>query len=182
MKAQGRLIWRQVRQQLVVIGTTVGLISLIALLLAMVAAGLLAGREELRHADFVLVLAPLAPPPALVEHSFELYRRGFVSQVLVLGEGRDTLAAELIAQGLPEAALLAEPPGAELSQLRALAAADEFESVLVVVAPAAQLRTLKQLRDQGWRVYHVPVRAEGPAVSELLEASLYYWRYVLGGA
>jgi hypothetical protein len=170
-----RLIWQRVREQLRVLLTTVGMISLIALLLGMIAAGLLAGREELRTADLALVAAPEVPPAALVDHVFNLYRRGFVSQMVVVGEGGSTLRAELIARGLPEEVI------AEVSSLRDLTRAGDAQSVLVVVAPAAQLSTIKQLHDQGLRAYHVPVRGVTASVIELLEASLRYWRYVLGG-
>ncbi len=168
-----RLIWRQVRQQLIILGLVVGSVGLIAYGLAMVAAGLLAQREELRYADVALVVVPEVPSPALSEHIFDLYRHGFAREVLLLGAGQRLMQAELLTRGLPETVVQHD--------LDALLRTDATLRVLVVVPPAEQLRTVKQLRDQGLRVYHVPVRGQAATARDLLQSSWNYWRYVLIG-
>ncbi|PDW01791.1 hypothetical protein [Candidatus Viridilinea mediisalina] len=157
-----------------------GSIIVLAFLLGIVAAWLLTQREELRHADLALVAVPEVPPAALREHILELYRRGFIAQIVLIGAGDSTLQTDLITYGLPEEVLHTIPCTARLDLLADVSSTTP-PRILVIVAPATQLSTLKQLRDHGFLAYHVPVRGQAVAPLDLVKASLNYWRYVLGG-
>ncbi|RRR74270.1 MAG: hypothetical protein EI684_07465 [Candidatus Viridilinea halotolerans] len=167
------LIWRQVRQQLTILGLVVGSICLVAYMLGVVAAGLLTQHEELRHADVALIVVPEVPSPALSDHVSDLYRRGFVREVILVGAGQSLLHAQLLTHGMPEAVVQ--------DNASQLLASDEPLRVLVVAPAAEQLRILKQLRDNRLRVYHAPAPSQSTSFLDLILASWNYWRYVLIG-
>lgn len=178
---QSPMLWRQIRQQLKIFSIVVGSISLLGFCLGIIAAWLMTQREELRHADLALVAVPEVPPAALNEHILDLYRRGFIGQIVLMGAGDTTLHTDLVSHGLPEGVLHSIPSATQLGALHELHSNAPPPRVLVIVAPADQLSTIKQLRDQGFLAYHVPLRGQAVAPLDLLKASLNYWRYVLGG-
>jgi uncharacterized SAM-binding protein YcdF (DUF218 family) len=156
-----------------------------AVLLAALATALQARRDEARAADLALVVAPAVPPDELLERSVDLYQRGFAPQLVLAGEGADTLRAALLERGVAEdAVVVAVQADGEAAQLRAAAQAARATgagSVLVVGAGSGQLRWLKLAGDAGLRAHGVPVPPGGPGPLELLAASGRYWRYVLFG-
>lgn len=177
---QPRLIWRYLGQQLLTLIAIIGLIGMTALLLGMVAAALLAGRNEQRTADLAFVATPSMLSPALVDQIFNLYDQKLVERIVLVGEGRSELRATLITRGLTESALIEGPDNLNLRGLRNLEILKDAQSILVITIPQLQLSTTKFMRDQGLRTYHVPLQGSTFNIRDLLEASLIYWRYTLG--
>lgn len=179
-----RRLGRQAARQAGHLLITVTIVALIAIALGAIAAGLQAGRDEARSADLALVVAPAVPPAGLADHSFELYRRGYVRTLLLVGEGTVALRAQMAERGVPEAAIVEAPAAATSAELRRLsreARAGAATSALVVTAPEEQLRALKIVRDQGLRAYGAPPPTATVEPLGLVAASVRYWRYVLLG-
>ncbi len=176
-----RQVWRQGAFLAVLITT----LALIALALGAAAAWLQAGRDEARSADLALLVAPAVPAEGLVEHAFELYRRGYVPTLLLTGEGQAGLKAQLVERGVPEAMIISDAAmQAETPDLRRLARQARLEgatSMLVVTAPNETLRSLKIARDQGLNAFGSPPPDAATEPLGLAGASLRYWRYVLFG-
>ncbi|MEI8167605.1 MAG: hypothetical protein WCG26_14580 [Chloroflexales bacterium] len=176
--------WRVARQQVTYLALSVTVVVLAALALGMLAAGMQAGRDEARSVDLALVVTPAVPPESLADHTFELYRRGYAPRVVVTGEGREGLKAQLVTRGVPETqvTLGAEPPGMAALQTitRAVYARGET-SLLLVTTPEETLTALKIARDQGLRAYGSPVPGVAPDVLRLALASVHYWQYALSG-
>ncbi len=134
-----------------------------------------AHNDEARRVDRVDVIAVLGaamygqrPSPTFqgrLEHAALLYRRGFAQQLLVLGGKQpgdqateaDTGRAWLVSNGLPDAAVSAEPEGN--TTLESLRAAAEFmreqdlQTVMLVSDPWHNLRVRRMARDLGMRAY-----------------------------
>jgi hypothetical protein len=178
-----RVALRQLRRQLLYVARSLTTVLLVGLLLSSVAVSLQARRDEARNADAAIVVAPAVPPERLIERSFDLYRRGFARELLVIGSGSEGLRMALIEQGAGEEAVIAVAgEGGETAQLRVaaeMARASGATTVVVVGEGAEMLRWLKQVSDCGLRPYGAPVPMEGPGVVELLAASGRYWRYLL---
>lgn len=177
------LVWRRVRQQswhlLVVLGT----VLLIALLVGTLAVWLQARRDEARNADVLLIIAPALPAPALLEHAFEIYRRGYAPDVIVAGAGAEVLCTSMIERGAPgdriEALGTERRPVAEVRGRVRGAHAAGAQSALIVAEPAELLLWLKLTHDEGLRAYGTPPLGPGPGILDLVGGSLSYWRYVL---
>lgn len=159
--------------------------ALLALLLSTAATALQAGRNEARTADVVLIVAPAVPGQPLIDHAFELYRRGYTPRMVIVGPGAEGLRVALQERGVAEGALIVgDPEGTEMAQLRAAAVAAVAEgaaSAVVAGEPAGMLRWLKLAGDAGLRAYGAPARGDEPGPLELLGAGARYWRYVLLG-
>jgi len=97
-----------------------------------------------------------------------------------VGEGGGELRAALITRGLADSVLIAGPDSLDLHSLSGMAILKRAQSVTVITTPPLQLSTVKFMRDQGLRAYHVPMQGSTFNIRDLLEASLIYWRYVLG--
>jgi hypothetical protein len=174
------LVWRHLGKQLLTLITIIGMIGMIALLLGIVAAALLAGRNEQRTADLAIVATPRMLSPALVDQIFNLHDQQLVEEIILMGEGGGELRAALIARGVDDSALIAGPDSLDLHSLSDMAILKRAQSVLVITIPQWQLSTVKFMRDQGLRAYHVPMQGSTFNIRDLLEASLIYWRYALG--
>ncbi|MFQ3662878.1 MAG: hypothetical protein SNJ69_10850 [Chloroflexaceae bacterium] len=179
----GALRWRRVGWQA---GYALGVLltlALIALLVAAVAAGLQARRDEARTADVLLIVAPEVPSAALVEHAFEVYRRRYAPGVVIVGAGSEALRIALIERGAPEEALQAPAPAMEpVAAMRDIARAAQragATSALIVAEPAEMLLWIKLVGDNDLKAYGAPPRGIAPGPLALLRASGQYWRYVL---
>ena len=183
--SSGAIPWRVVRQQAAYLALIVTSVAVAALIMAAVTAGFQAGRDEARSADLAFVVVPIVPPAVLADHAFELYRRGYVVQLVLAGEGREGLKAELVARGVPQAQVaLSEADVPVLATLQHSARqlrVSGGSSLLIVTTPEEILTALKLVRDQGLRAYGAPVPGTAPDVLRLLLASVHYWQYVLGG-
>lgn len=177
--------WRQAGRQAAYLGVALATLALAALALAALAVALQSGRDEARSADLALVVAPELPPASLADATFELYRRGYVPRVVIVGAGQAGLKAQLVERGVPEDRLESAPDEeAETAELRRRAreaAAGGASSALVVATPAETLRALKVVRDQGLQAYGSPAGAGGGDPLSLAGASARYWSYVLLG-
>lgn len=179
---QRRAPWRAIRRQAATLGGALAMVALTALCISTLAVWLQGRREEARSADVLFVAAPAPPPEALVEHSLELYRRGYAPQVVLVGEGGEALRALLVERGVAEGAIAVAPPGAGVqAQLQAATAAQRAgaSSALVAGAPAELLLWLKLARDAGLRAYGAPTPGESPPLPELVVAGARYWGYAL---
>lgn len=179
-----RLLWREARRQAAILAVAVATVAAIAFGLGVAATAAQASRDETRSADLALVVAPAVPPESLADHVFDVYRRGYAPSLLLAGEGQAGLKAQLVARGVPEAALLSDGASAAATDLRRLAraaAADGATSALVIAAPEELLWTLKLVRDQGLRAYASPVPGEAATPLGVIGGSARYWRYVLVG-
>lgn len=179
------VIWREVRRQAVRLVATLVAVFVLALALSTAASGLQAGRDDARNADVVIVVAPPVPPQALVDRSFDLYRRNSAGQLVVVGAGSEGLQTALRERGVAEGAMSTVPgDDDETAQLRAaLAAAREAGAASVVIAGegAAMLRWMKVAQDLGLRPYAAPTPGPAPDLLELIQAGASYWRYALLG-
>lgn len=178
-----RAMLRAARRQVSYLLALAAGVTVVSLLLSVGAAAVQARRMEARSADLVIVVAPAPPPPALVEHSFDLYRRGYASELALVGAGEPALRAALVERGAAAAAL-GEPlaADAETAQLRAAVArarAAGAVSVLIAGDGAEMLRWLKLAGDAGLEGYGAPTPEAMPGFPHLVEAGFRYWRYVL---
>lgn len=177
---------RWARRQLAYLGLTAVMVALAALALGVIAVGLQSGRDEARSADLAIVVVSAVPAQAVADHVVALYRRGYVPTVVVIGEGREGLRAQLVEGGMP-AEQVALGGAAGQSGVTALqTVAREYHAggathVLVVTDSAETLTALKIVRDQGLRAYGSPVPGAGPHPLSLALASVRYWQYALVG-
>lgn len=178
-----QLWWRRAWRQAAYLAITLGVVALVALGLGVAAAGVQARRDEARSADLALVLVPPVPPEALADHVLELYRRGYVPRVVVVGEGHEGFRADLLERGVPEETVMANASAgvATLQALAQEARAGGATSLLLVAGPSETLTALKVLRDQGLRAYGSPPPDPPAGPLSLLRSSLRYWRYTLVG-
>jgi uncharacterized SAM-binding protein YcdF (DUF218 family) len=157
------------RGLLVVVFTIGGYLLLIAVL-----AIIQGQRDETRPAGAAVVLPAEGPVAGLVaarqarlDQALDLYRRGTVTRIIVVGEaavGEDASAASgktyLVEHGVPpEAVLLDEQGGTTLDGLRAaslIARERGIASMLLVSEPPHMLRALKIARDLGLNAYAAP--------------------------
>lgn len=159
------------------------ILSLLGVALVAIATALQAQRDEARRADLLVVIAPAVPSPAFIDHTFELYRRGYAPRLIVAGSGRAQLIGALGARGLP-AEVLDEAARAELPLNQIATAAQAAQgaggaSALVVAQQEELLLSMKIVRDMGLRTYGSPPPGRSVDPLALLEASADYWGYVL---
>lgn len=173
---------RELGRQSALLALWLGVLSLILVGLGMLAAALQAQRDEARAVDLALVMTEGVPADGLAERVFDLYRRGLMPHIVIVGAGREGLRAQLIERGMREEVLLVvsdERTGVTALQAAAQAAhTAEARSVLVIAPHESLLAGLKSAQDHGLRAYAAPL-AERPGLISLVQASLTYWQYVL---
>lgn len=178
-----RLVWRTLRAQLIHLLATLAAVILVALLLSSLAVGLQARRDEARTADLLLIVAHSPVTQELADHAFELSRRGYAPQIVLVGTGKGPLRAALVERGLPETAVqLGEDGAASLGELRAAACASRAlgaATAVVASEPAELLVQLKAVDDCGLRPYGSPVPGAAPSPLAVVAAGVRYWRYAL---
>lgn len=176
------MIRRRARQQAVILAVVLGVVTLAALLIGVIAVGLQARRDEARSADMLLIVAPAVPSPALIDHAFESYRRGYAPTVVITGVGGEALRLSLIERGVPGEILTAQAPGSrpvdDVQGVVRSAYAAGAESTLIVAEPAELLLWLKLSHDTGLLAYGTPPGSP-PGLVALMNGSFSYWRYVL---
>ncbi|MBP1468723.1 hypothetical protein EYB53_023615 [Candidatus Chloroploca sp. M-50] len=174
---------RQIRRQIIYLWWTLLLIVSFMLASGMLAVTLQASRDDTRPTDLALVVTPVVPSQAMINHTLDLYRRGLVTQILLVGEGSDGLRARLVEQGLSEERIVLLSPSHHVSadlQLAGQSARTQgSQTVLVVAEPADMLTALKIVRDQNLRAYSSPVRESTLDLGTLFRATMRYWHYVL---
>jgi uncharacterized SAM-binding protein YcdF (DUF218 family) len=175
---------RQIRRQIVYLWWTLLLIVSLMLASGMLAVTLQASRDDTRRTDLALVVTPVVPSQAMIEHTLALYRRGLVTQMLLVGEGSDGLRARLVEQGLSEERIvvLLSPSlhvSADLQLAGQNARAQGSQTVLVVAEPVDMLTALKMMRDQDLRAYSSPIPESTLDLGTLFRATMRYWYYVL---
>lgn len=182
-QSASQLRWRAISAQLKWLGMVCGAVLLALLGTSVAAITLQAGRDEARHADFILVLAPEIPPQPLIDHTLELYRRGYAARVLLVGPGQSQARDRLLDRGVPAEAIGLVPPAPSLAAwLSAATTQAGGETALVVADPSETLNILKLVQDRGLRAYGSPPSGAAPRPLDLLGAGVRYWGYVLGGA
>jgi uncharacterized SAM-binding protein YcdF (DUF218 family) len=153
------------------------------------------GRDETRSADVIVVLYPSVPSTAAVsattpaqahlDQALDLYERGIASHVVLVGENTIALQEVLLSRGMPEEAiLLEESAGGRYTRMQAIASLlyrQGLRSALLVDEPAYMLLDLKMARDLGLTAYGSPLTTEAQGASQVMQAGLDYWRYVLSG-
>ncbi|MEI7646354.1 MAG: hypothetical protein WCJ55_18945 [Chloroflexales bacterium] len=174
-----RAVWHAAGTQLARLTVLLLIIALAGVGLAAAAISIQAQRDETRSADLLLVIAPDLPPAALIEYSFDLYRRGYAVQVALAGPGRGRARADLLARGIPATALGILATGESLFDALAAAHSGGAQSLLVVSAPADQLLCLKVAHDQGMQAYGSLLPTPSMDLLDALRAALDYWRYAL---
>ncbi|WP_141508946.1 YdcF family protein [Candidatus Chloroploca asiatica] len=174
---------RQIRRQIVYLWWTLVLIVSLMLASGMLAVTLQASRDDTRRTDLALVVIPVVPSQAMIDHTLDLYRRGLVPQMLLVGEGSDGLRARLVEQGLSEERIVllstSHHVPADLQLAGQSARTQGSQTVLVVAEPADMLTALKIMRDQDLRAYSSPVRESTLDLGTLFRATMRYWSYVL---
>jgi uncharacterized SAM-binding protein YcdF (DUF218 family) len=177
-------------------------VLLIVLLLAVLAQGfvcslvvLQGGRDETRNADAIVVLYPnvastataaaSTPANAHLDQALDLYERGLVSHVVLVGENTIAMQEILLGQGMPEEALLLEEASggryARMQTIANLLYRQGLRSVLLVDEPAYMLLDLKMARDLGLNAYGSPLSTDMGGPGQVMRAGLAYWHYVLLG-
>lgn len=177
-----QLRWRAIGAQLRWLGLVCSMVLLALLGTSVAAATIQAGRDETRHADLLLVLAPEIPPQPLVDHTLELYRRGYAARVLLVGPGQSQARDRLLDRGVPAEAIGLIPPAPTTAAWLSDAAAQASgQTALVVADPSEILTILKLVQDRSLRAYGSPPAGTGVRPLDLLGAGVRYWGYVLGG-
>lgn len=143
-------------------------------------------RDETRPADAIVVLHADTLTNAHLAHAQELYQRRLASRLLLVADDPVAVQADLVAEGLPEHALLPveEPEDnvADFQNIAELARQQGIESILIVSAPSELLLDLKMARDHGLVAHGAPVATVDFEPQTLFQASLNYWQYVLFGS
>lgn len=158
-------------------------------------------QDEVRPASVAIVLGAAqwngVPSPVLearLDHAYDLYRRGYVSRILLTGGTGpgDTISEAaagkryLIERGVPAEALLLEEQGRttteSLQNATAIARANAMTTALIVSDPFHMLRALKITRDLGIIAYGSPTRTS--PISQNTEEELRYvvresWAYLV---
>ncbi|MEI8308778.1 MAG: hypothetical protein WCF99_17080 [Chloroflexales bacterium] len=173
-----RVMWQSVGVQLMRLASLLLVIGLLALGLAVAVIAIQVQHDETRNVDLLLVMAPDLPSAALIDHSFDLYHRGYAVHLALVGPGRGRAKADLLTRGVPESALVVAAEGESLFTALAVARGDA-QSLLVVSDPADQLLSLKVAQDQGLQAYGSPTPSASLDLLDVLRAALDYWRYVL---
>ncbi|NJM05868.1 YdcF family protein [Candidatus Gracilibacteria bacterium] len=146
----------------------VALVVLFGILLVLALTFVQGGRDERRNVDALIVLGDQADAQ-LVDHAFDLYRRGFASRIVLGGAAADDYRSALLDRGIPDAAIVgdvqAEDAGLLLAELAQTARAAGIDSALIVGHQAHMLRDIKIARDHGMRVLALHCRAPLPMSS-----------------
>ena len=161
--------------------------------------------RRIGHADVIAVLGAAQysgrPSPVLIgrlQQAELLYRKGFAPRILLLGGKRPgdiTTEAEtgrqwLIAQGIPEADVVALPQGNDTIQsIRAAVSfmrANHWRSVFLVSDPWHNLRIRRMARDLGIEAYvsatwHSAARSQSKRLSGYTRETFAYLYYRLFG-
>lgn len=174
-----RTLWLAVGAQLTRLILLLLMIGLTGIALAAAAITIQAQRDETRSTDMLVVIAPNLPPSSLIEHSFDLYRRGYAAKVALAGPGRERARADLLGFGVPPSALTSLTDGESLSTALAVAQRSGVRSLLVVSEPASQLLNLKIAHDQGIKAYGTPDPEMSLEAIDALRAAMSYWSYAL---
>jgi uncharacterized SAM-binding protein YcdF (DUF218 family) len=172
--------------------------ALVALICALIV--LQGQRDEARPAGAAVVLGAAqwngVPSPVLqarLDHALDLYRRGYVKQIILTGGvGRgDTLSEAaagrqyLLEHGIPEDALLLEEEGTttwkSMQNVARIARSNGIGTILVVSDRFHMLRALKMARDLGLAAYGSPAQTS-PIAAYPLEQARYVvreaWAYL----
>jgi uncharacterized SAM-binding protein YcdF (DUF218 family) len=196
LNPQRRIFLAFLRGLLTSAGCLLALVALVCLLIV-----LQGRRDDARTADAAIVLGAAqwngTPSPVLgarLDHALELYRRGYVSHIILtggVGPGDTTSEAAagkqyLMARGLPAEALLLDEQGATTwESLRAsavLVRTHGIGAVVLVSDPFHMLRSLKMARDLGMVAYGSPTRTSPISGSTVAEAGYVVresWAYVV---
>jgi uncharacterized SAM-binding protein YcdF (DUF218 family) len=146
-------------------------------------------RDDSRRVDAIVVLGAAQynglPSPLFqrrLDHAIQLYRDGIAPVLIVTGgKGREldvTTEAEAaeayaVAQGIPEASILAEAQGTNtLESLRNVGTIlrdHGLHSAVIVSNRTHMLRSLRMARDLGIEAYGSPTTTTSPAESSLIE-------------
>lgn len=193
-------------QRRILLGFLRGLLTSCCCLLALVALVCLlivlqGRRDDVRSASAAIVLGAAqwngTPSPVLgarLDHALDLYKRGYVSHIILtggVGPGDTTSEAAagkqyLVARGLPAEALLVDEHGAttweSLSDSAVLARANGIGAVVLVSDPFHMLRSLKMARDLGLVAYGSPTRTSPISENIVTEAGYVVreaWAYLV---
>lgn len=193
-------------QRRILLGFLRGLLTSCCCLLALVALVCLlivlqGRRDDVRSAGAAIVLGAAqwngTPSPVLgarLDHALDLYKRGYVSHIILtggVGPGDTTSEAAagkqyLVARGLPAEALLLDEHGAttweSLRDSAVLVRANGIGAVLLVSDPFHMLRSLKMARDLGLVAYGSPTRSSPISGSVVTEAGYVVresWAYLV---
>jgi hypothetical protein len=172
-------VWRLAGAQLARLALLLLIVGVCGVGIGAAAAVIQSQRDDARSVDLLLVIAPDIPPTPLIEHSIDLYRRGYGTRIALAGPGRSRAYAALTGRGLPAETLVSVAEGDSLIAVIVAARQSDVRSLLVVSLPADQLLSLKIARDQGMHAYGSPVPAASADLLAALRASLGYWRYAL---
>jgi uncharacterized SAM-binding protein YcdF (DUF218 family) len=196
LNPQRRILLGFLRGLLTSVGCLVALVALVCLLIVVQGQ-----RDDVRSAGAAIVLGAAqwngTPSPVLgarLDHALDLYRRGYVSHIILtggVGPGDTTSEAAagkqyLVARGLPSEALLLDEHGATTwESLRAsavLVRANGIGAVVLVSDPFHMLRSLKMARDLGLMAYGSPTRTSPISESVGVEAGYVVresWAYLV---
>jgi uncharacterized SAM-binding protein YcdF (DUF218 family) len=172
--------------------------ALVALICALIV--LQGQRDEARPAGAAVVLGAAqwngVPSPVLqarLDHALDLYRRGYVKQIILTGGvgSGDTLSEAaagrqyLLEHGIPADALLLDEEGTttwkSLQNVAQIARTNGIGTILVVSDRFHMLRALKMARDLGLAAYGSPAQTS-PIAAHSLEQARYVvreaWAYL----
>jgi uncharacterized SAM-binding protein YcdF (DUF218 family) len=160
---------------------------LMGILIALVLVGILivlqGQRNEPRRVDAILVMPADPSANVPIGHMLNLYRRGYASRILFIGNDLASTQELLQEHRQPGAnVFFIQSTGDSRLDLRnaaAYAVQQEIRSVLIVDEPVAMLRNLKMARDLGFVAYGSPLPDSAPHIETVLQASVQYWEYVL---
>jgi uncharacterized SAM-binding protein YcdF (DUF218 family) len=178
------------------IASVVALVALVCLLIV-----LQGQRDEVRPASAAIVLGAAqwngTPSPVLrarLDHALDLYKRGYVSHIILtggVGQGDTTSEAAagkqyLVARGLPAESLLLDEHGAttweSLRNSAVLVRTNGLGAIMLVSDPFHMLRSLKMARDLGMVAYGSPTRTSPISESVVAEAGYVVresWAYLV---
>jgi hypothetical protein len=159
-----------------------GSISAILIGLSVLAIILQAQRDEVRNADWMIVVATTAPDPALITHVIAQQRRNGSPRIVILGAAAQRTAEQLKAAGSSVTHLEPADAGPLIHQLRAYAPEAQAPQTALIIAPPEQLALLhKMSRDLGMNAFVSAPPRLALRIGPTLGAALSYWRYTLAG-
>ncbi len=141
--------------------------------------------DETRAVDAIAILVSARNGDVLLDRGVDLYRRRYSRRMLIVTSDPATVQANLIAQGIPDTALIMIEANADnwrsVYRLAEIAHQQTVQSILIVDNPDELLLHLKVARDHGLSAYGSRTRTLGVRPGVLIQTSLFYWQYILIG-
>lgn len=141
------------------------------------------GRDEAQQTDALVIFCPVTISEEYIDHAMQLYRRGYATRMVLIGEDPSAAHDIFIQNSYPDAAILLLETSSnrwtDMRQMAETAYQHHITSIVLIDRPSAMLYDLKMAHDLGLEAYGSPLPTQRIEISEMIYASLDYWDYIL---